>query len=244
MTSSSMFRNEKLALLDDQFDHVLAEYSDEELGELDPEDDHVLGSSEIIDAELDEMYDSFLENLHVIGSKRRVVTRNPQESLAAIRNELKDDAKALVGQYGEVEDYVEKEVILPGPKKKSDWDVETVLTANSNIYNRPKIIQEISKGAPKIRFSKGMPKLVVDKIESESDSDDESFQTVATNKGAARNIQETKEEKKARKADVKLEKKLRRMTKKATKSAFQKEEERQIKQLPNIKLQGHSIKIQ
>ncbi|KND02815.1 uncharacterized protein SPPG_01897 [Spizellomyces punctatus DAOM BR117] len=45
MSSSTMFRNDKLTLLDDQFDRVLDEYSDDEIGELDADDPSVRGDN-------------------------------------------------------------------------------------------------------------------------------------------------------------------------------------------------------
>ena len=245
MSSSSMFRNDKLTLLDDQFDQILADYSDEDIGELDPEDDEVLGDTGLTDPAMEGLYDSFLENLKIIGSRKRLVTRKPEESLDAIRAELKDCAKDLVEQYGIEDDFVEGEFRMPEPKKKSQWDVETILSSNSNIYNRPKLIQEISKGAPKIKLSRGMPRIVEEEdVEDSDDDSDHHTETIAINKGSARPVKETSEGKKARKNAVKEERRLRRLTKKATKSAFQSESSSQRKQLPNLKLQAHSIPIQ
>jgi protein LTV1 len=246
MTSSSMFRNDKLTLLDDQFDQLMAaEYSDEELGELDPESEQVLGDADLDDPILDGLYDSFLENLHIIGSGRRVVTRNPQESLDALRKELREEAKALVDKYGVEEEFVEGDFRMPEPKKKSEWDVETVLSTNSNIYNRPKLIQEISKRTPKFKLSRGIPKVIQEESEDQEDDDSDCTERPpAINKGAARPVKETKEEKKARKDAVKEERRTRRMSKKATKAAFMNEQASQLKQLPNIKLQANSIVIE
>lgn len=248
MTSSSMFRNDKLTLLDDQFDQLMAaEYSDEELGELDPESEQVVGDADLNDPVLDGLYDSFLENLHIIGSRRVLVTRKPQESLDAVRKELREEAKALVEKYGVEEEFVEGDFRMPEPKKKSEWDVETVLSTNSNIYNRPNLIQEISKGAPRFKLSRGIPQVIKEEYEGEQDDESDSDQTerpAAINKGAARPEKETKEEKKARKNAVKEERRTRRMSKKATKAAFMNEQASQLKQLPNIKLQAHSVAIE
>ncbi|KAJ3304723.1 hypothetical protein HDV03_002408 [Kappamyces sp. JEL0829] len=242
MTSSSMFRNEKLELLDDQFDHVLAEYSDDEIGELDGDDEQVLGEADACDPALDEIYDGFLKNLKVFGQRKTLVSRDPKENLDAIRAELREEAKSLVENYKYEEEYVEREFRMPEPKKKAEWDVETVLSTNSNIYNRPKLIHEISKGAPKIRLSKGIPKVIPEQTENEviSDQGSDHTATPAVNKGKARSAKESSEEKKARKAAVKEERRERRQTKKATKEAFSQEKGKQYKQLPNIKLQAHS----
>jgi protein LTV1 len=246
MSSSSMYRNDKLTLLDDQFDQLMAaEYSDEELGELDPENDHVLGDKDLNDPVLDGLYDSFLENLHIIGSGRRLVTRNPQESLDAIRKELKEDAKVLLGKYGYEEDFIEGDFRMPEPKKKSEWDVESVISTNSNIYNRPKLIQEISKGVPKFKLSRGIPQVIPEESEEDLDENGSNVteKPAGLNKGISRPAKETLEEKKARKNAVKEERRSRRTSKKATKLAFHSEQAVQLKQLPNIKLQAHSVVI-
>ena len=246
MSSSSMYRNDKLTLLDDQFDQLIAaEYSDEELGELDPDNDNVLGDTDLNDPVLDGLYDSFLENLNIIGSRRRLITRNPEESLDAIRKELKEDAKKLVDKYAYEEDFIEGDFRIPEPKKKSEWDVETILSNSSNIYNRPKLIQEISKGVPKFKLSRGIPQVIPEENDYNLDDDvsDISEKPVGLNKGAARPAKETKEEKKARKSAVKEERRSRRHSKKATKVAFLNEQAIQLKQLPNIKLQAHSVLI-
>jgi protein LTV1 len=178
MSSSSMFRNEKLTLLDDQFDKILQDYSDEEIGELDPEDEELQGQYSVLDPDfhdehLDKVFDSFLENLQLFGQKKRVVTRNPSENLDAIRKELKEDAKKLVEKYEEVEDLDEKPIVMPEPKQREQWDVQSVLSLHSNIYNRPKIIAEISKTAPKFKFKKGMPVVEEPGDSEEEDENDE-----------------------------------------------------------------------
>ncbi|KAJ3272376.1 hypothetical protein HDV01_005559 [Terramyces sp. JEL0728] len=252
MSSSAMFRNEKLTLLDDQFEKVLAEYSDDEIGELDGEDENVLGDIDAFEQSLDNerletMFDEFLENLQIIGQRRTLITRRPEEALDAIRSELKEDAKQLVEKYSVVEDEIAVDdslLRLPEPKKEQ-WDCESILSTSSNIYNRPKIIQEISKGVPKIKFRKGIPSVIPEKEEapeSEEEEEDGDYED-RVNKGVSRKG-ESKEEKKARKAAIKQERKGRRETKKATKSMFNDEKSRQYKLQPNQKLQEHSIHIQ
>ena len=77
---------------------------------------------------------------------------------------------------------LEKEVLeLQGESKDNRWDVETVLTTYSNIYNHPTLIKDVKSSAPKIRFSKGIPIVVPPtpphegshSNESEEDSDEE-----------------------------------------------------------------------
>ncbi|KAJ3092144.1 Protein ltv1 [Quaeritorhiza haematococci] len=63
MTSSAMFRNSQLTLLDDRFDRILEEYTDDEIGELDPEDPEVVSMKNAMPQEyLDKIFDDFLES--------------------------------------------------------------------------------------------------------------------------------------------------------------------------------------
>ncbi|KAJ3313477.1 hypothetical protein HDV04_001931 [Boothiomyces sp. JEL0838] len=250
MSSSAMFRNEKLTLLDDQFEKVLAEYSDDEIGELDGEDENVMGDIDALDQTIDNerletMFDEFLENLQIIGARRTLITRRPEEALDAIRTELKEDAKKLVEKYSVVEEETEVDdslLRLPEPKKEQ-WDCQSILSTSSNVYNRPKIIQEISKGVPKIKLRKGIPSVIPEHQEPESEEEEDVEYEERVNKGTSRKG-ESKEEKKARKAAIKQERKERRETKKATKSMFNDEKSRQYRLQPNQKLQEHSIHIQ
>jgi protein LTV1 len=241
MTSSSMFRNDKLTLLDNQFDKILEEYSDEEIGQLASDDEDLRGTYTLSgdNQHLEEMFDSFLENLHVRGRRQTVVERKPEENLDALRQELNEHKSEILERYSYVEPLKEMPIVLPGRKKKSEWDAESILTTNSNIYNRPTLIKEISNGAPKIRLKRGIPVVVQP---DESSDEDDAFESRA-NKGSKRNENESKEEKKARKDAIKREKRERREQKKTTKLAFGAEKGRQARQVSNIRLQTHSVQL-
>lgn len=242
MTSSSMFRNEKLTLLDDQFDKIMAEYEDEDLGELDPEDDDVQGlfdplTNESIDSEemqrLDDLFNEFLGSTQLNASESRLVDRHdPAESLTDVRNELKHDVKGLTERYGMETDFNEGPIRMPVPKKEK-WDVETVLSGATNIYNRPSLIRELS--GPRISFKRGMPQtepITPEKSESEEEEEEE----IKENKGAKRNGNETSEEKKARKSQIKDERRAAREMKKKVKDAFKVEFKSQGKMEGNHKM--------
>ena len=241
MTSSAMYRNEQLTLLDDQFEKVLEDYDDEEIGELDGEDEQVLGDIDLYDenmetSHLNSIFDEFLGTTKVIGSKMRLVTRKTEENLDSIRSILKDDAKNIIEKFGE-EELVKKsnaKLYLPEPRKRNEWDVESVLSMNSNIYNRPSIIKEISKGVAKIKITKGLPKL-------ETIQEPKAFIAPVVQ---SRSKDESKEEKKARKQQVKELKRERRQIKKSNTLVFKDEKSRQTRIEPNHKFQAKAISLQ
>jgi protein LTV1 len=231
MSSSSLFRNEKLTLLDDQFDKIMEEYEDEEIGELDANDDEVQGrwdnlTNENVEGEemqrLDAMFDEFLSATQFNNSETRLEEHSvPSEALTSLREELRQEAKVTVDRYKFVSEFEEGPLKYPTPKKEK-WDVESVLTTASNIYNRPALIRELS--APRIKLGKfGMPSVVfplaIITVNDESESDGEE----AVNKGAKRDVNETKEQKKARKAQIKAERREARAVKKDTKNMYTRE---------------------
>ncbi|KAI9105935.1 hypothetical protein DFS34DRAFT_36912 [Phlyctochytrium arcticum] len=253
MSSSTMFRNDKLTLLDDQFDRVIDEYSDEEIGELDGEDPNVRGDNLVSRTRLEGIFDDFLDETEVIGHKKRLVPRViGKEVMDSVRDDLRENAKEALKMYEEGREYKLKkgekvvEMLEPEEKVYDTWDVETVLTTYSNIYNRPKLIGEIGKGR-KIRLQgrMGLPVLedeAVSEKENE-DGDEEGDEEEPVNKGVARSKQETKEEKRQRKQEIKEERRNRRGEKKATKTAFKEEGKRQLKVLPNVLAQEKNLHV-
>ncbi|KAJ3158098.1 hypothetical protein HDU86_003050 [Geranomyces michiganensis] len=260
MSSSTMFRNDKLTLLDDQFDQVLGEYSDDEIGELDAEDPSVRGDNMVSKQRLESMFDEFLDATEVMGHKRRVVKKIDRIGLIdSVRDDLKENAKEAARMYAAGEGYMnpdadDGEIAMPEEKVRDQWDVETVLSTYSNIYNRPKMISERTAGTAKIRLKgrlgmpvvddgrKGSPLAASEKENGHDESDDEDREE-PVNKGVARSKEETKEEKKMRKAEVKADKKNRRVEKKATKTAFKDEQKRQGKTFRNVLAQEQSLHI-
>jgi protein LTV1 len=243
-----MFRNEKLSLLDDQFDKILEEYSDDEIGELDPNDDEVQGlydplTNESVEGDelsrLDEMFDKFLSSTQFNNSETRLDSYNhPSDDLTFIRNELKHSAKAVVKDYGFVKDFDEGPIKRPGVKKER-WDCETILSGMSNIYNRPELIRETSN-CPKITFTKtGIPK-----VETKIETEDDISECGTVNVTIKRRKDETDLEKKIRKADVKESRKISRLVKKETKVQFKLETGIQKKMVPNNSMQKKIQHIQ
>ncbi|KAJ1531236.1 hypothetical protein HK405_001416 [Cladochytrium tenue] len=121
-------------------------------------------------------------------------------------------------------------------KARERWDVETVLSTYSNIYNRPALISAASGSTPRFRLARGVPVAVVDApppaadadaralpADDEDESEDDDDDLPRANLGAARSKHESKEEKKARKAAVKASRKNRRSDKKELKTTFRRE---------------------
>ena len=214
MSSSSMFRNDKLTLLDDQFDKILRDYSDDEVGELDPEDPEVLGALETLKLEGEEgarlecLFDEFLGSTRLNATNTRLLEQEgPGEVLDYIREELKQDARKVMDKYSfipEIKPGEEEPLPMPEEPRRDTWDVETVLTGYTNIYNRPIMIEEFSKNTPQIRL-KGRFKMPNIQEETPSGSEDDEPKL---NKGAAIPRDESKEEKKLRKAALKAERRV------------------------------------
>ena len=221
MTSSAMFRNDKLTLLDDQFDKIMEEYEDSEIGELDEEELAADGKSV---EQFDQVLHSFLDRHVVLGkcTNRDVAMREVDE----LRGLMKDCKLEERDKY-ETQDGDVVVVSMEPEQKELEWDCETILSTYSNIYNRPRVIG----GARKIALSyktglplgvlkpkKMVPAATPEEKEYGSETDEE-----RANLGEARPRNESKEDKKSRKAALKEEKRLRREEKKATKTAFKAE---------------------
>ncbi|KAJ3226037.1 hypothetical protein HDU81_007543 [Chytriomyces hyalinus] len=274
MTSSAMVRTKHLSNLDDQFDEALKAYDDDQVGDLeqdafDPETDEPCAldaNKPSISAErMNKIFDSFLENTEVVGRKGLVLNKVPESvKIDAVRNELRDVTRVTelmklsvddTMEGGDVLDAIlEREVLDMRPNANIDkWDVETVLTTYSNIYNHPQMIRDVMSNTRKIRLSRRGPVVVEPKVavvptvdadaneDNENDSEEGEFE--AHNAGKARTKGETKEEKKARKQAVKEQKQSRRSEKKQTKEAFKKEAHVQHKSLLNKNAQDIFVPI-
>ncbi|KAJ3192048.1 hypothetical protein HK101_007128 [Irineochytrium annulatum] len=271
MTSSAMFRNQHLTLLDDRFDEVMKGYDDESgsEGEEDKLDEVAMdrmleaggeGVEAIIPGSvsqkrLDKIFDSFLDTTEVVGRKKLLLNRVfPLKQMDAVRAELKVAPASLATESVEnlpggekLDEQLEEEFQrMHLDKGKERWDVETVLSTYSNIYNHPSMIRE--GGGPRFRMKRGVPVVVRDKEEQtrEEESEEEEEEDDAEekeNRGKARPRQETPEEKKARKQAIKQERKERRVDKKALKTAFGAEAGRQRKTVMNAVQQDRIVPI-
>ncbi|KAM3624375.1 uncharacterized protein V6R79_022624 [Siganus canaliculatus] len=231
MTSSVMRRNEQLTLLDDRFEKFFEQFDDDEIGALDNAE--LEGYIEPDSARLEEIIkDYFIQ-------KQKEYLRpddlGPKE-LPVVKEEEEDD---------EEEEEMEAVVMKP-PEEK--WDCETIISTYSNIYNRPKVIQDPPKPkAIRVSSKSGIPLDVLPargptakQAERMTRINDSDLPRVSTQ---PRDREESKEEKKARKKAIKEERKERRVEKKANKTAFKEEKVRQEKQMLNLRTNIQGLKL-
>ncbi|XP_059187789.1 protein LTV1 homolog [Centropristis striata] len=233
MTSSVMRRNEQLTLLDDRFEKFYEQFDDDEIGALDNAE--LEGFIQPDSARLEEVIkDYFIQ-------KEKEYLRpddlGPKE-LPVLKEEDEDD-----DEEGEEE---METVVIKAPEEK--WDCETIISTYSNIYNRPKVIQEPQKTKP-IRVSQktGIPLdvlpakgLTAKQAERMTRINDSDLPRVSTQ---PRSKEESKDERKARKQAIKEERKERREEKKANKTAFKEEKVRQEKQMLSLRTNVQGLKL-
>ncbi|KAI0375462.1 LTV-domain-containing protein [Pilatotrama ljubarskyi] len=258
MSSSSMWRNEHLSVLDERFDQIQLEYEDsdeEEDGEQQSLDDLDEAPDLIASREdFESMMDEFLEKYEVVSGKMRaVLPGTATEKLDTIRKAL---GEAKIRDDAEDSGSEEDDILMPldVDDKKDRWDCETILTTYSNLENHPRLIKaRNTKPVPKIRLDPktGLPSVVEEHMKqpqadsSATDEENEDHRRTSyagyTGSGTdlltavrvtvARKKDETPEEKKARKQAVKAERQARRSEKKATRETFSKEVKRQVQSL-------------
>ncbi|KAL5534023.1 hypothetical protein ACEPAG_483 [Sanghuangporus baumii] len=235
MSSSSMFRNEGLTLLDERFDKVEREYEsdeDEETSDDSDEAPELITSREDFNA----IMDDFLDNYEILGGKMRPVLPGETvvEKLGTIRQSLKEigyDAHALLREEEDVSDDDAFENIVE--EKKEQWDCETILSTYSNLENHPKLIRaRDATKAPKIQLNRstGIPK----SSEQDKPHEHEQSQTRPARVTTTRKKDESREEKRARKQAAKEERQERRAEKKATQAKFINERRHQLNSLPSL----------
>uniref|UniRef100_A0A8C6TP94 Protein LTV1 homolog n=1 Tax=Neogobius melanostomus TaxID=47308 RepID=A0A8C6TP94_9GOBI len=126
MTSSVMRRNDQLTLLDDRFEKFYEQFDDDEIGALD-------------NAELEGFIAPDSCRLEQV-----IQDYYRQKEKEALRPE--DLGPKELPVLEEVESSSEEElesVVMEAPEEK--WDCETIISTYSNIYNRPKVIEEPQK---------------------------------------------------------------------------------------------------
>ncbi|KAI8060317.1 Low temperature viability protein-domain-containing protein [Gongronella butleri] len=251
ISSSTMFRNKHLQVLDDRFDRIEEEYMHDD----DEEDEDEGGEALEERADFESILDEFLDKYEVLG--KHMAARLDGETSAAqldtVRRAL--DTLNIAETYNNEEEKPETATTRKprdpndinwtapvAPKKRATWDCQSIISTYSNLENHPHLITD--KGPSKkitIDPKTGMPILVEKQrkprrqaeqdAENEAASDDEELddddEEEPVNLGAARSKFESKEEKKQRKLALKEAKKNRREEKKSTKEAFKTEEVRQ-----------------
>ncbi|XP_070847400.1 protein LTV1 homolog [Chaetodon trifascialis] len=231
MTSSVMRRNEQLTLLDDRFEKFYEQFDDDEIGALD--NTELEGFIEPDSARLEEI----IKDYFVQKEKEylRPDDLGPKE-LPVLKEEEEEE---------EEEEEMET-VVIAAPEEK--WDCETIISTYSNIYNRPKVIEDPPKPKPiRVSSKTGIPLdvlpnrgLTAKQAERMSRINDSDLPRVSNQ---PRSKEESKEERKARKQAIKEERKERRVEKKANKMAFKEEKVRQEKQMLSLRMNVQGLKL-
>ncbi|KNC79020.1 hypothetical protein, variant [Sphaeroforma arctica JP610] len=155
MTSSVMHRNDKLQLLDDQFESIYAQYDEEDMGELDEETTE--GRKELDD--FNDLLDEFMATKEIgkrvggpegfLHPDKDVINSDAvQRSIAgAVEEVLSDDERTRQRLHNEKKDEWIKERLMDELEEKrirenNAWDCETIVSTYSNIYNHPTLIKE------------------------------------------------------------------------------------------------------
>ncbi|KAI7830030.1 Low temperature viability protein-domain-containing protein [Kickxella alabastrina] len=238
MSSSAMYRNEKLTLLDEHFDRVEAMYEHEDTDSEDErydENGHHIdeydadGNLKSISTRPDfaDVMDEFLSEYELTGKKLQVVVEGGSGAgkLDTYRDAFLDATKP--------KDQSKQDVVAAGmriteednarptrSRRRTPWDCQTILSTYSTLDNHPATIY-VEK-TPKIRVSRktGFPMV------ERNNSDEEDVPR--ENKGQARSKAETSEEKRARKKQIQEEKRNRRDERNDTRSAFAEKRDRKM----------------
>ncbi|XP_057700544.1 protein LTV1 homolog isoform X1 [Corythoichthys intestinalis] len=230
MTSSVMRRNEQLSLLDDRFEKFYEQFDDDEIGALDNAE--LEGYIAPDSARLEEVIKDYFA----------------QKEKESLRPDDLGPKELPVLQEEEDEGEEEEMETLVIEATEEKWDCETIISTYSNIYNRPKVIEDPPKVKPIHVSSKtGFPLDVLTargptskQAERMSRINDADLPRAAT---LPRDRDESKDQRKARKSAIKEERKERRMEKKANKMSFKEEKLRQEKQLINIRNNVQGLKL-
>ncbi|KAM9313731.1 protein LTV1 homolog [Pholidichthys leucotaenia] len=230
LTSSVMRRNEQLTLLDDRFEKFYEQFDEDEIGALDNAE--LEGFIEPDSTRLEEVIKDYFRQK--AKDSLRPDDLGPKELPVLEEEEEEEEAEEM------------ETVVVEAPEEK--WDCETIISTYSNIYNRPKVIDEPSKPKPvRVSGKKGIPlnvlpprSLTARQAERMSRINDSDLPRISTQ---PRSKEESQEERKARKQAIKEERKERRVEKKANKMAFKEERVRQEKQLLNLRTNIQGLKL-
>lgn len=230
LTSSVMRRNEQLSLLDDRFEKFYEQFDDDEIGALDNAE--LEGFIEPDSARLEEVIKDYFKQKEKEYQKPDDL--GPRE-LPVLKEEEEDEEEETM-----------ETVVIEAPEEK--WDCETIISTYSNIYNRPKVIEEPSKAKPiRVSAKTGIPLgvlpprgLTAKQAERMTRINDSDLPRVSSQ---SRDKDESREERKARKQAIKEERKERRVEKKANKTAFKEEKVRQEKQMLNLRNNVQGLKL-
>ncbi|CAO3566881.1 unnamed protein product [Mortierella alpina] len=178
MSSSAMFRNENLTLLDDRFDKIEREYED---SDDDSEEDGQDFKGEELRKDFDSILDDFLDKFEIVGSKMvpRLEGATSENKLTTIRNAMLvdegEEERSIATTAGgtkrsskkNLDDDMATELQTDfrsrAERMRDNWDVQTILSTYSNLDNHPGMIKEQSRRRIHIDPKTGMP-VVTEKL--------------------------------------------------------------------------------
>ncbi|XP_046447962.1 protein LTV1 homolog [Daphnia pulex] len=248
MTSSVIRRNAQLSLLDDRFEHMMAQYDDEEMGALDCEE---------IEGHITLQDDEVLKLAAAYEHDKTEGIRLGREIGKVARDEVEGAVERYLEKYQSDEEN-DSSSSEEGEQERK-WDCESILSTYSNIYNHPKLISEpqssrIIKVCPKtgvplnVLGKPGLTKKFLDQLDQQTEGTKKNcvetqsiISTLSTI--SIRPKDETPEQRTERKRLVKEYRQERRKEKKANSLAFKEEKKLQEKQHINNRKNVSGIKL-
>ncbi|CEF65290.1 Protein LTV1 homolog [Strongyloides ratti] len=204
MSSAVIKRENGLSTLDEKFETFYSEYDDDKIAEIPSMDSSdVAGFLETDDRQFKELMEDVEFKMPSL----------PKQKISEKEREMAH--RTIIGD-DELVDYT-KIKVEPSKYKKQQWDVESITSTYSNIYNHPRPISEVTRK----RLRKTTESTIVENDEMDVDDNESIMSGVSTL--SVRPKGETPEERKLRKQAVKEQQRIRRQEKKANKLAFKDE---------------------
>ncbi|XP_017312729.1 protein LTV1 homolog isoform X3 [Ictalurus punctatus] len=233
LTSSVMRRNEQLTLLDDRFEKFYEQFDDDEIGALDNAE---------LEGYIDPSSTRLEEVIHDYFKQKEKEIQTPEQLGPPELPSLKEEEE-------EEDEEQEMEILVIEESPEEKWDCETIISTYSNLYNRPKLIEDPPRQKKQIRVSsktgipldvlpkRGLTAKQVERMERINDSD---LPRVSTQ---PRSREESTDDRRLRKQAIKEERKERRMEKKANKVAFKEEKQKQEKEMVSLRANVQGMKL-
>lgn len=145
MSSSVMKRSEHLTQIDDTFESVVETlYRDEDVGDLEFEAEEIYNASEELNENavyrlLNIHNDQVMENSPIYGEEMDPQAHQKRDLIRKTL-ELQSRQKEVPENYDPGEDLINE--MERGREPKPQFDCESILSTKSNIYNRPKYVDE------------------------------------------------------------------------------------------------------
>ncbi|CAG8528617.1 13545_t:CDS:2 [Acaulospora morrowiae] len=157
MSSSVMYRNDKLRLLDEQFEKVEKEYMSDDDSESD--DDSV--SSLQIRQDFSNILDEFIGKYEV--TRHSVFRKGPADDALEENQKLSDqyEVDSIVDRNKSHKPNKDEELVTieseQSVRKRQAWDCQSILSTYSNLENHPALIREKPSKKIEINQQTGLP---------------------------------------------------------------------------------------